>query len=128
MDNPNSRAAYDQRQKEREKKARQAHRELMRTLACADCGQVPKEESTWEYGPDGREQWARRPGGPGRIRGDGGDGADVLGQAARLRGQPPGSPGRGRLDYDACYAPLLLWGPLVAVITAAYARRRRRTA
>ncbi|MFF2149649.1 hypothetical protein [Kitasatospora sp. NPDC058190] len=29
---------------------------------------------------------------------------------------------------NACYAPLLLWGPLLAVVTAAYARRRRRTA
>ncbi|MGW2253267.1 hypothetical protein ACWCXH_24170 [Kitasatospora sp. NPDC001660] len=28
---------------------------------------------------------------------------------------------------NACYAPLLLWGPLVAVVTVAYARRRRRT-
>lgn len=25
---------------------------------------------------------------------------------------------------NACYAPLLLWGPLVAVVTVAYARRR----
>ncbi|MER6401175.1 hypothetical protein ABT263_34815 [Kitasatospora sp. NPDC001603] len=33
----------------------------MRTLACADCGQVPKQESTWEYGIHGR--WTRRPGG-----------------------------------------------------------------
>ncbi|WBP84665.1 hypothetical protein [Kitasatospora cathayae] len=36
LDNPDNRAVYDQRQKEREKKARRAHRELMRTLACAD--------------------------------------------------------------------------------------------
>ncbi|MFB8262402.1 hypothetical protein [Kitasatospora purpeofusca] len=36
----------------------------MRTLACADCGQVPKEESIWHYGPDGnRVEWARQPGG-----------------------------------------------------------------
>ncbi|MFE7527637.1 hypothetical protein ACFU7Y_18245 [Kitasatospora sp. NPDC057542] len=63
LDNPNNRAAYDQRQKAREKKARQDHRDLMRTLASADCGQVPKEKSTGEYGPGGREQWTRRPGG-----------------------------------------------------------------
>lgn len=29
---------------------------------------------------------------------------------------------------NACYMPLLLWGPLVAVVTAAYARRRLGTA
>ncbi|MEU3561849.1 hypothetical protein [Kitasatospora sp. NPDC006786] len=62
LDNPDNRAAYDRRQK-REKKARQDHCDLMWTLACADRGQVPKEESTWEYGPDGNEQWTRRPGG-----------------------------------------------------------------
>ncbi|MBV6703244.1 hypothetical protein [Kitasatospora aureofaciens] len=33
----------------------------MQTLACADCGQVPKEESTYEYGIHGT--WTRRPGG-----------------------------------------------------------------
>ncbi|MGV9271467.1 hypothetical protein ACWDRR_43275 [Kitasatospora sp. NPDC003701] len=53
--------AYDQRQEAREEKARQAHRELMRTLACADCGNVPKEESTYDYELDGT--WTRRPGG-----------------------------------------------------------------
>jgi hypothetical protein len=26
---------------------------------------------------------------------------------------------------DLCYAPLLAWGPLVAVLTVSYARRRR---
>ncbi|MFF2149471.1 hypothetical protein [Kitasatospora sp. NPDC058190] len=61
LDNPDNRASYDQRQKEREKKARQAHRDLMRTLACADWGQVPKQESTYEYGLHGR--WTRWPGG-----------------------------------------------------------------
>ncbi|MBP0454053.1 replication-relaxation family protein [Kitasatospora sp. RG8] len=61
LDNPNNRAAYDQRQKARERKARQDHCDLMRTLACADCGQVPKQESTYEYGLHG--QWTRRPGG-----------------------------------------------------------------
>lgn len=64
LENPNNRAAYNQRQKAREKKARQEHREWMRTLACADCGDVPEEESTWHYGPDGcRMEWTRRPGG-----------------------------------------------------------------
>ncbi|MEU4212297.1 hypothetical protein AB0F13_20250 [Streptomyces sp. NPDC026206] len=29
---------------------------------------------------------------------------------------------------NACYVPLLLWGPLVAIVTVAYARRRLRTA
>ncbi|MET8624611.1 hypothetical protein ABZW30_12790 [Kitasatospora sp. NPDC004669] len=62
LDNPDNRAAYDLRQQAREQKADQAHRELMRTLACADCGgQVPEQESTWEYGLHG--QWTRRPGG-----------------------------------------------------------------
>lgn len=49
------------RQQAREKKADQAHRELMQTLACADCGQVPEQESTYKYGLHG--QWTRRPGG-----------------------------------------------------------------
>ncbi|MBD0694742.1 hypothetical protein [Streptomyces sp. CBMA123] len=36
----------------------------MRTLACADCGNVPKKESTWHYGRDGRQvEWTRQPGG-----------------------------------------------------------------
>ncbi|WP_033334447.1 hypothetical protein [Streptomyces novaecaesareae] len=47
----------------REREQHKAHRELMQTLACADCGQVPEQESTWEYGPGGRKQWTRRPGG-----------------------------------------------------------------
>ncbi|MEU8927435.1 hypothetical protein AB0D10_42085 [Kitasatospora sp. NPDC048545] len=63
LDNPDNHAAYDQRQGARERRARQDHRDLMRTLACADCGQVPKEERTWEYGLHGREQRIRRPGG-----------------------------------------------------------------
>ncbi|MFD8787261.1 hypothetical protein [Kitasatospora sp. NPDC059599] len=63
LDNPDNHAAYDQRQAARERRASQAHRDLMRTLACADCGQVPKEESTREYGLHGREQRIRCPGG-----------------------------------------------------------------
>ncbi|GAA2281348.1 MULTISPECIES: hypothetical protein [Kitasatospora] len=61
LDNPGNRAAYDLRQKACEKKARQDHREVMPTLACADCGQVPEQESTYEYGLHG--QWTRGPGG-----------------------------------------------------------------
>ncbi len=30
--------------------------------------------------------------------------------------------------YYACYLPLLLWGPLLAAVTVAYARRRREAA
>lgn len=33
--------------------------------------------------------------------------------------------GTAGLIMDACYAPLLAWGPLVAVLTLAYVRRRR---
>ncbi|MFH9355581.1 transposase [Kitasatospora sp. NPDC017646] len=35
----------------------------MRTLACADCGRMPKRESSREYGPQGQTEWTRRPGG-----------------------------------------------------------------
>ncbi|MET8704333.1 replication-relaxation family protein [Kitasatospora sp. NPDC004723] len=59
LESPDTRAAYDQRQAAREENARQAHRELMRTLACADCGQIPEQESTWEYKLHG--WWTRRP-------------------------------------------------------------------
>ncbi|GAA1993395.1 hypothetical protein GCM10009738_87950 [Kitasatospora viridis] len=63
LGSPDTREAYDERRAAREKKARQEHREPMRTLACADCGNVPKQETTWEYGPGGRQEWTRRPGG-----------------------------------------------------------------
>ncbi|MER0448827.1 hypothetical protein ABR738_30450 [Streptomyces sp. Edi4] len=33
--------------------------------------------------------------------------------------------GTAGLIMDICYAPMLAWGPLVAVLTIAYARRRR---
>ncbi|MFF2148638.1 hypothetical protein [Kitasatospora sp. NPDC058190] len=33
----------------------------MQALACVDCGDIPEQESTWEYGLHG--QWTRRPGG-----------------------------------------------------------------
>ncbi|MFF2079888.1 hypothetical protein ACFVXG_34655 [Kitasatospora sp. NPDC058162] len=38
----------------------------------------------------------------------------------------PGAPtGPALLLMDACYAPLLLWGPLLVIVTVAYYRRRR---
>ncbi|WP_354645237.1 replication-relaxation family protein [Kitasatospora camelliae] len=63
LESPDTRAAYDARQDAREKKARQEHQELMKTLACADCGNVPRHQSTEEYGSKGRQTWTRRPGG-----------------------------------------------------------------
>ncbi|MFJ4190597.1 hypothetical protein [Kitasatospora sp. NPDC089509] len=35
----------------------------MRALACTDCGNVPKKESTWHYGNHGNEHWTRHPDG-----------------------------------------------------------------
>ncbi|MFD0272847.1 hypothetical protein ACFVHB_02915 [Kitasatospora sp. NPDC127111] len=32
--------------------------------------------------------------------------------------------GTAGLVMDLCYAPMLAWGPLVAALTVAYARRR----
>ncbi|MGA5823927.1 replication-relaxation family protein [Kitasatospora sp. NPDC094028] len=63
LENPNDRAAYDLRQAAREDEEDQAHQELMDSLVCVDCGDVPEEESTWEYGPGGQAEWTRRPGG-----------------------------------------------------------------
>jgi hypothetical protein len=40
-------------------------------------------------------------------------------------GHPDGPDGIAYWVMTACYAPLLLWGPLLAVVTAAYYRRRR---
>ncbi|MEU4119658.1 hypothetical protein AB0F71_34820 [Kitasatospora sp. NPDC028055] len=41
-------------------------------------------------------------------------------------GGAPGAPtGPALLLMDACYAPLLLWGPLLLLVTVAYYRRRR---
>ncbi|AUY48336.1 hypothetical protein C2142_04450 [Streptomyces sp. CB01881] len=31
-------------------------------VACIDCGDVPEQESTWEYGRQGQVEWTRRPG------------------------------------------------------------------
>ncbi|MET8630857.1 hypothetical protein ABZW30_45460 [Kitasatospora sp. NPDC004669] len=63
LDNPNTRAAYDQRQAVREHEQQQAHQELMDSLACIDCGDIPEQESTWEYGLHSNHKWTRRPGG-----------------------------------------------------------------
>ncbi|MGW2402768.1 replication-relaxation family protein [Kitasatospora sp. NPDC001664] len=63
LESPDTREAYDERQAAREEKRRQEHRDLMETLACADCENVPTQESTSEYGPKGRLRWFRRPGG-----------------------------------------------------------------
>ncbi|MER5726784.1 hypothetical protein ABT084_00270 [Streptomyces sp. NPDC002138] len=41
-------------------------------------------------------------------------------------GGPDGPRGAAAWIMNACYAPLLLWGPLVAVVTAAHAWRRCR--
>ncbi|MEU2512117.1 hypothetical protein [Streptomyces syringium] len=40
-------------------------------------------------------------------------------------GGPEAPKGTAALVMGACYAPLLLWGPLLAVVTVAYAVRRR---
>ncbi|MEU1286662.1 hypothetical protein [Kitasatospora sp. NPDC005856] len=63
LENPNNRAAYDLRQAAREDEEHKAHQELMDSLVCIDCGDVPEEESTWEYGCQGQVEWTRRPGG-----------------------------------------------------------------
>ncbi|GAA2158259.1 hypothetical protein GCM10009760_61140 [Kitasatospora kazusensis] len=63
LEGPDTREAYDERQEAREEKADQEHQEWMRTLACADCGSVPLNQSTEEYGSKGRQIWTRRPGG-----------------------------------------------------------------
>ncbi|MGW2402471.1 replication-relaxation family protein [Kitasatospora sp. NPDC001664] len=63
LESPHTRDAYDERQAAREEKARQEHAELMATLACSDCSDVPRLETTTEYGARGPVQWTRRPGG-----------------------------------------------------------------
>jgi hypothetical protein len=42
LENPNDRAAYDQRQTARERERHKAHQELMDLLACVECGDVPE--------------------------------------------------------------------------------------
>ncbi len=63
LESPHTEKAYAERKKAREEKARQEHRELMATLICADCGNVPWLETTTVYGTHGEQQWTRRPGG-----------------------------------------------------------------
>ncbi|MFJ6385919.1 replication-relaxation family protein [Kitasatospora sp. NPDC092039] len=60
LENPNNRAAYDLRQAAREDEQQRVHQELMDSLVCIDCGDVPEEETTWVYGS---REWTRRPGG-----------------------------------------------------------------
>ncbi|MFJ1758651.1 replication-relaxation family protein [Kitasatospora sp. NPDC088134] len=60
LENPNNRAAYDLRQAAREDEQQRVRQELMDTLVCIDCGDIPEEETTWVYGS---RQWTRRPGG-----------------------------------------------------------------
>ncbi|MFF4223926.1 hypothetical protein ACFYZH_13840 [Streptomyces abikoensis] len=43
-------------------------------------------------------------------------------------GAAEGPHGAAAWIMNACYLPLLLWGPLLAVVTVAYARRRLRAA
>lgn len=42
-------------------------------------------------------------------------------------GHPEAPQGIAGLVMTACYAPMLLWGPLLAAVTVAYHRRRRAT-
>ncbi|MER7585238.1 hypothetical protein [Kitasatospora sp. NPDC097691] len=61
LDNPNDRAAYDRRQAAREEEGppgppRPDAAPGLRRL------RAPEEGSTWEYRPNGNEQWTRRPG------------------------------------------------------------------
>ncbi|MET8630639.1 hypothetical protein ABZW30_44280 [Kitasatospora sp. NPDC004669] len=60
LENPDNRAAYDRRQAAREDEWHKAHQELMDSLACVDCGDVPEQESSWVYGS---RKWTRCPGG-----------------------------------------------------------------
>ncbi|MGW2491435.1 hypothetical protein ACWCV9_30035 [Streptomyces sp. NPDC001606] len=54
----------------------------------------------------------------------------VMGKTIRGDELPPDAPGQGTglasAWFYSCYAPLVLWGPLLAVLTVAYWRRRRR--
>ncbi|MCG6494081.1 hypothetical protein [Kitasatospora sp. A2-31] len=59
--------------------------------------------------------------------------AVMLANGLTLTGQPLDDAGIPLATHDwrtvvlvVCYAPLLLWGPLLAAVTAAYWRRRRR--
>ncbi|MFJ4568565.1 hypothetical protein ACIP4U_33955 [Streptomyces caelestis] len=55
--------------------------------------------------------------------------SEIRGTTIRGDDLPAGSPGQA-MSWEAawfylCYAPLLLWGPLLAVLTVAYGKRRR---
>ncbi|MFD7735760.1 replication-relaxation family protein [Kitasatospora phosalacinea] len=63
LESPDTRAAYNERKKARQEKADQEHHELMKTLACAECGDVPLYRGSERYGSKGRQIWTRRPGG-----------------------------------------------------------------
>ncbi|WP_308295117.1 hypothetical protein [Streptomyces sp. NK08204] len=56
----------------------------------------------------------------------------VMGTTIRGDELPPDAPGQGTevasVWFYSCYAPLVLWGPLLAVLTVAYWRRRREGA
>lgn len=45
-----------------------------------------------------------------------------------IAGEDEGLPGAARTVMGLAYAPLLAWGPLLAVVAVAYLRRRRRPA
>ncbi|KJY41376.1 hypothetical protein VR41_12830 [Streptomyces sp. NRRL B-1568] len=53
----------------------------------------------------------------------------VMGKTIRGDELPPDAPGQGTgiasVWFYSCYTPLVLWGPLLAVLTVAYWRRRR---
>ncbi|GHI10208.1 hypothetical protein AQI88_39560 [Streptomyces cellostaticus] len=55
--------------------------------------------------------------------------ATLMGTTIRGDELPPDAPGQGTgvasLWFYSCYTPLVLWGPLLAVLTVAYWRRRR---
>ncbi|MET9674493.1 hypothetical protein ABZY68_15525 [Streptomyces sp. NPDC006482] len=55
---------------------------------------------------------------------------EVMGTTIRGDTLPADFPSQGggweAASYYVCYAPLVLWGPLLAVLTVAYGRRRRR--
>lgn len=55
---------------------------------------------------------------------------EIAGVTLRGEALPPDYPGAeggwAAAVYYVCYAPLMLWGPLLAAVTVAYARRRRR--
>ncbi len=61
LDNPQDRAAYDQRQDDRRAEEDRLHRAFLQTLACTDCGAVPEREKVWVQ--ETRRDWTHREGG-----------------------------------------------------------------